>query len=342
MVVAPYSKIPNRGQGVSGVREGSRETMVKREYTTRKARENRKRTSGQPVFRIQRKRIGCTWSCPVNSDHPIKTKEEILDFAVNKFGPVEYTISCEFHKNGQNHYHADFKFERTVETEDVHAFDIKGVHCNINKPGGGWQDYIIKDGDFITNRKKDPYVRAMSSSTLTEALDILWESKPSDMCRFGQQIENNLSRRLIPSIPPAIYFGPYPDLDLSSWDYRTHSLLLYGAVGIQKTQLARYLMSHKFGDYEYIKGHHEMLKKLSFKLPFIFDEVYMIDRPQKCSRELTDVENGGCVECRNTPVHIPPMVPRIFLSNYEFPFRNPEESVYGRRVLTIFIPSPED
>lgn len=85
----------------------------------------------------------------------------------------------------------------------------------------------------------------------------------------------------------------------------------------------------------FAKGGIDSLKGIDTGVPFIFDEVNMhLPRfnPDD-SREITCVEGGGTVTARNTDVEIPPGVPRIFTSNMEFPFKNPGEAVYGRRVI---------
>jgi len=82
---------------------------------------------------------------------------------------------------------------------------------------------------------------------------------------------------------------------------------------------------------------------LSRRKPFIHDEINCLS--DKCdhsvSREITDVEAGGEVMCRTSNFHIPPGLPRIFISNIEFPFRNPEFSVYGRRVVSWHVELPQ-
>lgn len=98
-------------------------------------------------------------------------------------------------------------------------------------------------------------------------------------------------------------------------------------------------MAHMFGEYEYIKKGHEMVKThMTRTKPFIFDEVYLIGKEPEMSKEITDVESGGSIDCRNSDTWIPPGLPRIFLSNYEFPFCNPKGAVYGRRVVSHYIP----
>lgn len=295
---------------------------------------------GNGKFRINRAKVGCTWSCPIDSsENPINTCEAILEHVIARYGECEYTIGMEAHRNGKNHFHGWFKFPAKLDEKNERCFDVCGVHPNIVDPGKGWEAYCAKHGDFISNHwEEDPYTQAASASTVKEAMDLLWKKRPADCAKYGEQMERNLRRRLNPAPEPTIYYGPFPMHYFDfNWSPHTHSLLLWGPPGICKTQFARYIMSHKFGDYEYVKRSHESLKKLSMSKPFIFDEVYMIDEDPFCSREVTDIENGGSVKCRNQNCDIPPGLPRIFCSNYEFPFRDPAESVYGRRVQTFEI-----
>ena len=71
-------------------------------------------------------------------------------------------------------------------------------------------------------------------------------------------------------------------------------------------------------------------------LQFVFDDVDMTGEPEASSREITDVMLGGVVRARNMNISIAPGIPRIFMSNKEYPFFNPQVSVYGRRVVSFF------
>lgn len=295
-------------------------------------------------FRINRNKVGCTWSCPTDFvENPIKTNEEILEFVVKKYGECEYTIGTERHASGKLHFHGWFKFPYKLDEKNEKCFDVNGVHPNIIDPGKGWEAYCAKHKEFITNHYEIcPYSQAASSETVKEAMDILWKKRPADCAKYGESIERNLRRRLNPAPEPVLYYGPFHDyLQGFNWSPYTHSLLLWGPPGNCKTQFARYLMSHMFGEYDYIKKSHEATKHLSKTKPFIFDEVYLIDKDPFISREITDIENGGEIDCRNNDVSIPPGLPRIFLSNYEFPFRDPMQSVYGRRVQSLGIKTLE-
>jgi len=292
------------------------------------------------AFRVCRKQFGLTYSAPVDQeDHPIGSRERIRDYLTEKCGPNIHEICQEFHKNDKKHYHAWFKFDAEVDTTDSRYFDIDGVHPNIIKPGAGWRAYLKKtDSELLTNLESCPFAQALSASSVAEGMDILALRRPGDYLRYGESMERNLRRRLEAVPRPVCYYGPYlPGWHPTNWNPNTHSLLLWGPPGINKTQFAQYLMEHMVGPHEYIKGSHEAVKRLSMRKPFIHDEINCLG--ERCeasnSREITDIESGGEVICRNSNVYIPPALPRIFISNIQYPFRNPQESVYNRRVVSL-------
>jgi len=287
-------------------------------------------------FRFHRQKVGLTYSCPTDCDvNPIKEMGDIFTCLHDQYGEMEYTIGVELHGNGKCHYHCWIKFSQTLDLTKSNCFDVNGVHPNIINPGAGWESYCVKDGIFMSNHYEQcPYTAASKCDNVKEAMDILWKKRPADMTKFGQNIETNLRKKMCPTLLPKLYYGPYAR-GIEGWDPTSYSLLLWGTPGINKTQFARYTMSHMFGDYEYVKGSHESLKKLSLSKPFIHDEVYMCDVEAESSKEITDVENGGTLKCRFTNVDIPAGLPRIFLSNYEHPFLNPKGAVYGRRVHSV-------
>lgn len=316
--------------------------------TTRASRKAAKAAAGEKTFRFHSKKAALTWSAPSGKSHPIASSERILAAVTERHGaPIKHLISREKHKNGENHFHAFFEWGHKLDSEDVRLFDIDGVHPNIK--GGninsGWLLYVGKDDDYITDfYEKCPFATASNASSVAEGLEHLWKKRPREMLLYGDRIESNLRRRIQPEPEPDLYFGPFPPWYYPpEWNPRTHALLLTGDVGTGKTQFARYLMSHLTNGqgYHYWKKHHEQGKKYKSWRPFILDEVYMLPHDAEISREITDVENGGTIDCRNSNYEIPPGIARIFLSNYDHPFKNPKESVYGRRVVSHRIEIPE-
>ena len=289
------------------------------------------------AFRINRKNIGLTYACPVGGPNPITTKEEILEFVTDKFGPSQYVVGHELHESGESHYHAYLKFDAKVDTTDPRAFDLKGVHPNVLAAGLGWQRYCRKHGDYLTNMdKRNVAALAMGASSVDEGMKILKELDPTGYLRFGESMERNLRRHLAESPQLQRFHGPYPAARFpAAWDFNTHSLLIWGPPGAGKTSFAMYLAGTLWANFEYCRARMESLRSISLSRPFIFDEVDMSDQPAAASRELTHIINGGAVRARNTDILIRPGLLRIFLSNLQFPFANPDHSVYGRRVFSM-------
>jgi len=299
------------------------------------------------AFRKHAHKVGLTYSCPVSAeDNPIPNNQALLDELEKLMGPGRYIVATELHESGKKHYHVYYHADTKIDTTNARFWDLYGVHPNILKdaPGVGWQAYCQKDKEFITNMKRNNWSDALSKETVQEALEHLWQTEPKEMCVRGKQVEENIRKRKRgEALPVKLYYGPYHEHYYpKEWDPTSHSLLLWGEKNTRKTQFARYLLSHLYGDYHFAKAKVETLKGMPTGVPFIYDEVYMHNQDPNDSRELTDVENGGSVTARYGNVDIPPGVPRIFTANLEYPFKNPHETVYGRRVVSHYIPTLSD
>jgi len=308
----------------------------------------RREKKEKKAFRFHRATAALTWSCPKGSDvTPIKSCQHVYDEVVERHGPpLQFTVGEEKHptRPEASHFHAFFKWDHELDSEDRTLFDVAGVSPQIypGKASSGFARYCAKEGIYITNHyQTDPFDQAASASTVPEGLEILWKKRPREMLLYADRIEANLSKRLCPAPTAPLYYGPWPSWFYPPhWDPNTHALLLVGDAGVGKTQFARYLMAHAYPSYSYFKGKHESGKKVRVDRPFIYDEVYLLEEDPNLSREITDVENGGTVGCRNSNYIIPPGVPRIFLSNCEHPFRNPGNAVYDRRVVSFAVNIP--
>ena len=287
-------------------------------------------------FRFHAKKVGLTYSCPVDlDDSPIPGNAELLAALEAAGGAGKYIVAQELHESGKRHYHVYFAFDKKVDTTDSRFFDAFGVHPNIIRgPGAGWQSYCKKDKEYISNLTENNWQIAMALDSADAALEHLWSTETKEMCVRGAQIEDNIRKRKRAPYEAPLYYGPWPKAYFPEYDPKTHSLLLWGPPGIGKTQFARYYLAHTVGEHGYAKRSVESLKKLDVSQPFIFDEVYLVEDDPQESREITDVENGGSLKARYGNVEIPPGVPRVFVSNYEHPFKNPQEAVYGRRVVS--------
>lgn len=293
-------------------------------------------------FRIHRKKVGLTYSCPtvesglrVDNDNPITDHQQIIEFLESK-GDCDYIVSKEEHEEGTIHWHCDVKYSQSIDTTDERFFDLLTVHPNIINPGKGWRQYVLKFGDWLSNYYgKCPWTVALKLDTPDEAIQHLWETMPKEMSMQSHNIESNIRKKMRFQMPHTLYEGPYRNWIPHDWNPKTHSLLITGPPGVYKTQFARYIMSHMFGQYHYIKGTLQNLKNIVFDRPLLFDEIHMLgDIDPEQSKEITDVENGGTIKMRHTDIIIPPGIPRIFLHNLEYPFKNPCHAVYDRRVIT--------
>lgn len=306
---------------------------------------SKKQKTSEPKFRIHRKTVGLTYSCPtaesgkrVNDDHPVTEHAELIEFLESKGPSADWIVSKELHKSGKIHWHCWVKYSENIDTTDVLFFDVKGVHPDINKPGKGWITYCTKEKDWLSNWfGKSVAKTALSLPTAKEAIAYMWEHDTDKMAYHAHTlIPNFLSQYKDPPFEYKIYDGPYPESYYpTDWDSTTHSLLIPGPPGVGKTQLARYLLAHEtHREVEYIKGKLKKLATSDFSKPILFDEINMLDQDPEQSKEITDVENGGGIAARYNDIIIPPGVPRIFCSNFTYPFKNPNEAVYGRRVKT--------
>ncbi len=287
-----------------------------------------------PGFRVNRKKFGLTWSCPVDQpNNPIPNKETVREF-LESHGSCDYIIAEEHHQDGKRHYHAYVKYGAVVDSINVRLFDMYGVHPNILTPGKGWENYVLKRGDYITNcYESSPWHTALSQDTADKAIEHLWQAMPAEMCKHSQ-IEENIRKRMRYSYESVRYSGPFKDWIPEGFNPTTHSLLLWGEPGIGKTQYAKYYFLHHYGGFDYVKGTLEALRQCKFDRPIIFDEISFIEQPHAMSKEITDVENGGTISLRYKDVIIPPGVPRIFLHNEPDIFWNPNKAVHGRRLIT--------
>eukprot|EP00966_Prymnesium_polylepis_P319572 7376019-Prymnesium_polylepis.4 len=226
-------------------------------------------------FRVNRKAFGLTYSCPVDApDNPIQTHDELRSLLDEK-GVNQYIIGKENHKSGKVHWHVYVKYDSEIDSIDPRLFDLKGVHPNIveGAPGKGWQNYCKKDKDFTTNMESDPFKEAMACEDPDDAIKLLWERVPAEMCKNAHHIENNIRNRMRPAQQAhKRYLGPFPpEFYPEQWNPDTHALLIVGPPGLGKTQFARYLL----GDCDYIKGKldNPAFRACKFDKPLLFDEI---------------------------------------------------------------------
>lgn len=252
-------------------------------------------------------------------DNPIESMAKIEEAITLKFGVNKYIVSAELHQSGKTHYHAYFHFDDKVDSTDVRCFDLVGVHPNLIKaPGNGWQAYVAKHGDFITNfYEKNVFMEASDMATWASASDLLWAKQPRWMFQHSAAAEKSFKKRKMTPIAPRLYYGPYQecfsfDEDLfKAWIPDEQSLEVIGTAGLGKTQWARYHCAHD-GGYFYCKGTLNCLRHYNNEPWIIFDDV---THDLKDCNALLDVENGGAIPARYADLFIPPGVKRMFIHN---------------------------
>jgi len=301
-------------------------------------------------FHFQGKSYGLTYS----QASSIVDCLELFTWLQAHLGIHRCTVSQEHHSEPiadgsfPVHYHVSGKLDRVLRIESADHFDYTTAdmlkwHPNIIAGGPAWETYVRKGGVFHTNIPERPnhYAIALQEGTTTAALNYLMEHDASSYVRFAVSLEANLSRhfRRIRCNELPRFAGPYPASRYpTNWNPLTHSLHLWGPPGGGKTCYAQHLLREMFGVSDFCKGHVESLKSISFLHAFCFDEVMLLAEPAATSRELADVVSGGTIHARYSPIYIPPGVPRIFTSNTRWVFKNPEEAVYGRRLIQMEFP----
>lgn len=104
-------------------------------------------------FRLNRRKSGFTYSCPENVDENPISEISAISAVFESFGPCKWLIATEKHASGKLHYHADVTWDEKIDTKNVRAFDVLGVHPNIIRPGAGWKDYCMKTENYVANYK---------------------------------------------------------------------------------------------------------------------------------------------------------------------------------------------
>jgi len=261
-------------------------------------------------FRINRKKVGLTYSCPTKlEDNPIESKETLLSFLEEKGGHCQYVVSKEKHESGKKHFHAYVYYDNKLDTKDPKFFDHEGVHPNIINPGTGWISYCKKDKDFITNIDINPFTAALKCETVDKAMDFLWEKRPQCMALNGDRIEKNVAKRMRVLPPkPGSFYGPWkwPELE------NIQSTVLIGPSNIGKTQFAKahfknpLFVSHMDRLRDYEPGVHDGI---------IFDDMDFKHLPRTAQIHITDWDEERDIHARYGCAKIPANTQKIFTCN---------------------------
>lgn len=277
------------------------------------------------VFRLNRKKVGLTYSCPVDKDdNPIESKTELIEFLSSHGSMKKYTVGCEPHESGKRHYHAFVEYEQAlnqVGDTALRFFDFKGVHPNLveGAPGKGWEAYCVKHNDFVSNYwKVDLFQTVWEKRTWSEARDLLRDQMPKFLLQHGHTAERNFKRFKSNQKPgPVIFFGPYKKAlyqicEQHDW---SKTMVIKGPPGYQKTQFLKYWCARYF----YAKG--KCLDKLrecedaDYEYLIIDDASKMINEfDSDDQNSLLDAENGGSVNAKYKDVELPPSR-RVIVAN---------------------------
>lgn len=335
-----HKKRGGRGRPYMG---GQRASVARRKATQNES--NRvNMASSRSAFRLQTRTYGLTLS----DAGSISSKEAVHEWLQQMLGVHHCCVSRELHENGEQHFHVSGKLDNRIDITDCHFFDYTCedgtvYHPNIIKGGPAWLNYVMKALDYITTYpiRKNVMADALACNSTERALDHIMTNDASAYVRFGTAIEANLRRHFKRTCPDRLprWFGPYPagryPID---WNSNTHALHIWGPPGSGKTCFAQHLLRELYGDCEYAKCHVEGLRTLTFTKPFVFDEAMFLLHDSAISREITDVVSGGVIHARYNSITIPPGVARVFVSNQRWVFKNPDDSVYGRRLIQFEMP----
>lgn len=280
------------------------------------------------TFRINRKKVGLTYSCPVNlEENPIGSKLDLLTF-LKTFGDIDkYLICSEEHKTGKTHYHAYVVYVEKLDIKNPNAFDCEGVHPNIIKPGNGWINYCAKEGEIITDfYEKEPVQQSLELDTWEEARGFLLKKIPMKMIQYLPSIQKNWrtlkqAQTPVEPRPERTFLIEYKDTRLP--------LVFIGKSNMGKTQFA---LSH-FKNPLLVR-HLDKLKKLTPEHDgIVFDDMSFLHCPRQTHIYLLDIEEESELNVRYGTVIIPKGMPRIFTCNHGFfPFIEDDEAI-DRRLL---------
>lgn len=296
-------------------------------------------TSG---FRIQRKKVGLTYSCPVDADeNPVGSAEDLKTFLV-EFGELDYLIATENHASGTKHFHANLKYSEKIDSRNERLFDFRGVHPNIVNPGKGWESYCAKHGDFITNYYEgSAFSTALKKRTWSEASDLLWSKEPKWMLQHAGAAEKHFAKRAKSHHQEIILYGPCRWWVPRSWDPKVHALVVSGETRIGKTQAIKHILRHMGLTWLYVKGSLARLRHFTNQDCVLFDDVKISsDLDEESTNSLFDIEGGGCIKMSPSGLYdidIPPMVPRIFINNCALTLNDPYRAVEARMMRVEFV-----
>lgn len=331
-------------------------------------------------FKMNQKKIFCTWSSVYTGEYRVGVAEEFCEklefngFAIEKglFALEPHAFNPKYDKPGEKrwHVHACIVLKERPNRTSVTCLDVffegKAHHPNILKLMSGHWKYLLDPGKKKKVIDPTPFFKGitlaeiiagskagalLAAESLEDFKKLLVKHFPLECLKFGATMEANWKRYGAGARPdkddqgPA---GPYPKhfYPVPEWDNKKRSLLIHGLPGGQKSSFAQYYMRHHCKVLPFtLCGDINALRPFSLATHggLIFDDFDFTDGfPDAFSRSITDVEATVDVRVLYGTVEIPKGTPRIFTSNDQFPFRNPGEAVYGRRVQSWYVGAPGD
>lgn len=279
-------------------------------------------------FRLQSRAIFLTYSqCPLPKDHVLETLQSLVSVQ-------EYIVAEEHHKDGQSHVHCFLRLSKKLDTINVRFFDLEGLEeingeTQVFHPNIGAARsprcvirYCTKEGNYLTNmviEVGDPWRDALTlarEGNLDKATEVLAWKKTRDWMMCREKILSALqaeSTKVGPS-PMEVSLHLTLDLDyhpLPVWN-RRKALIIYGAAGLGKTQLAknlipRYLLLSDLDDLrDFDPKKHDGI---------IFDDLSIYDQHIDRQVHLVDVCEDRKFKSRYRNAFIPKGTPRIYTTH---------------------------
>lgn len=149
-------------------------------------------------------------------------------------------------------------------------------------------------------------------TTYADALAIIQKKRPRDWCLYGETIERNLKRKMMPKFTHNYVMSDFdcPPLDLSK------AVLLHGPTNMGKTEYALAHFKHPL-----LVSHMDTLRNISPEVDgIVFDDMSFKHMPVESVIHLLDLAQDRSIHCRYGTGVIPKGMPRIFTHNTANPF----------------------
>lgn len=326
-------------------------------------------------FRLRGKKLYLTYAQLDSSIEFIK--EETLEQLKKKIKNIrEYAISQEFHKDGGIHTHCFFELNVKIDISGADCFDLifngKSYHGNyqIGKRKQALLEYIVKDGDYITNmllpvkdgkllKPEEHLFYICQEEGLNKAEESLYEYYPLLAARKGSTILNNLSRLNVfnlgkknetTDIERVFHINDFDKLPDKTFDQIINwikdgissgfsmTMVLHGPPGTGKTQLGRSIFNFMKTPYLEVSEIQDFKKlDLTKHRGILVDDVDFEPLSRGIRLNVLDSRASKTVDVKYGSVTTEAFIPRIVTTNNI-------NAVHGglkeleRRIKVIFIP----